>query len=328
MKKLLFTIGIIFLILPTTEAQNYKVKKGSGAVLKDKEEVARVEGKVTVFKPSYMDMYQNEELVLSMKEKSWKSPYTEFENFIYYQLDFPKLGETINVKANYSFTNEKQIVKLLMAKNGLHIYKDGFKEEEISILKNSKDVVSIEKDTTNYANLIKEWRNAISENAYEFDESTFDKISLHPIQKDPRMRPKNLPDGITHLVIRDISDEQTLRNYRATETKSYKLVGAISYINAEPEVGQTKGKHEIRVFRRVKSKVKYNGMDVKYAPIAYTDLTKMEKILASEEQSKNEYRLYMDDSLHKYLRPSVDNNPSLNDRLIDLTNDLKELGYM
>jgi hypothetical protein len=300
MKKLLLTIGIITMIFQIGAAQKYKVKRRSGAVLKDKKEVARVEGKVSVFKTSYMDMYQNDELVLSLQQNAWKSPYKEFDNFPYYEFVFPQSGEKFNVKANYTFTNEKQIIRHLMAGNGLHIYKDGFKAEEISELKNSEVVTSVEKDTLHFANLLSDWRESIEENAYGFNESKFDKVAVHPIHRDPKKRPKNLPDGITHLVYREISNKDIINNYEAERKSIYRLVGAVAYKDAEPEIGQTKGTHEIRVFRRVKNFVEYNGKETKYAPIAYTDLNEFGRGL-NGSQGGDEYLLYMDGSFHDYV---------------------------
>lgn len=326
MKKLLLASGILVLLFQVGLAQKYKVKRRDGTVSKDKEEVARVEGKVTMFKPSYMDMYQNDELVLSLKEKNWSSIYKEFKGFPYYELEFPQLGEKFSVRTSYTLTNEKQIINYLLADNGLHIYKDGFKEEEIERMKNSKAVSSIRTDTSMYLNLLSEWKEALAEDAYPFNDSIYDKVYVRAVHTDVEKRPKNLPDGITHLLYRQITDEEIIRDYKAEEKSKYKLVGALSYKNAEPEIGQMKGTYEIRVFRRLNKSVEYNGKETMYAPLAYTDLNEFGKGL-NGGQGENQYILYTNGSVRDYV-PSQkgDNTPiSFAKRADYLMEDLKSL---
>lgn len=298
------TIGLalsVFIISFAAEAQKYKVKGKDGIVFKDKKEVGRVEGKVSVFRESQMDLYQNDELVLSLEEIGWKTPYKEFKNMIYYHANFPKLGYEFNIQAYYSFVNEKQVIKLLMAKNGLHIYEDGFKEDEVLALMDSDVVKSVEQDTVGYNQLLSEWRTAINENGTKYDSDIFEKVIIRRVTTDPEKIPKHLPVGTTHVIYRKIAEMDIIDAYKEEGDNISLIIGAMSYIQAEAPIGSNKPIHEIRIFRKVNTTVSYNNKKSRYAPIAYTDLNTG----LTDEQKENQYRLYTDSSLQTY---SPDNN--------------------
>ncbi|MGM0579087.1 MAG: hypothetical protein ACQETL_00300 [Bacteroidota bacterium] len=283
MKKLLLTAGIIILIFQIGEAQKYKVKRRTGAVLKDKEEVAKVEGKVSAFKESYMDMYQNDELVLSVKQNYFSSPYKEMESFPFYEFEFPELGIELNIRANYTFTNEKQIIRILMGENGLHIYKEGFKKSEIEQLKASDVVQSIHKDTTEWNETLASWREHIEKNDIQVDKEENNQISFRKV--DPKLgQSKFLPENSTHFIYRKPEKPNGEKN---------PIVGAISYRNIPSEQYTGREIHEIQIFKRVKEPIEYLGSKSYYVPYAYCDLTNF--------SNAKKYISYMDGEVNTYL---------------------------
>ncbi|WP_296618321.1 hypothetical protein [Marivirga sp.] len=283
MRKLILTVSIIFLIFHFGEAQKYKVKRKTGAVLKDKEEVARVEGEVSYLKDTHMKMFQNDQMVLSIKDNYWKSPYREIEGFTYYELEFPELGEKINLKTNFNYINEKQIIRDVMAANGLHIYKDGFKQNEIDQLKASDVVQSIHKDTTEWNELLASWREHAENHDIQVEIGGKDQIMFKKIEPNSG-KYRLLPKNATHIIY--------LKPDKSNDDK-YPIIGAISYQNTTREQNFGKAIHEIQIFKRVNSPFDYLGTKSSYLPLAYCDLT-------SRDDKK--YVSYLNGEMNRYLR--------------------------
>jgi hypothetical protein len=281
-KKLLLSVIIIIFAFQVGEAQKYKVKRKTGAVLKDKEEVARVEGEVSYLKDSHLKMYQNDQLVLSIKDNYWKSPYREIDSFNYYELEFPSLGEKINVRSYYNYTNEKQIIKEVMAANGLHIYKEGFKQSEIDQLKTSDVVKSIHQDTTEWNELLASWREHAEHHDIQVEIGEKDQIMFKKIEPNSG-KYRFVPKTATHIIY--------LKPEKSNGDK-YPIIGAFSYQNITREQNFGKAIHCIQIFKRVKSPFDYFGTKSSYVPLAYCDLDSMDE---------NKYVSYMDGEVYRYL---------------------------
>lgn len=289
-KRISALVLLAFLMATPLIAQKYKVKKDK--VLKDKEEVASVTGEVGMIKSTDLTFSQNGEEVLHITQKNWDNKYAEFRGFLMYILDFPLLNEELHIKYNANLVSKKQVVKLLMAKNDLHFYKDGFKKEEIEKLKNSEVMTSIQEDTVKAYEIISKWNKQIKDHKRETDE-LFDTFYVRTVHDNPEDRPRHLPRKITHLIYRKIGNEDIARDYKDQGKNIYRLVGGVAYRKTEPGTTSTfMEKEDMEVFRYVTQEGDYMGETSQFFPLTFTDLTSV--------HSAEEFTYYMTGNVEEY----------------------------
>jgi len=289
MKRICLSIGAILFIFQIGIAQKYKVKRRTGAVLKDRKEVATVEGEISYMKKCNIKLFQEDELKLAITEGYWHAPYKEVESIIYYNLRFPESNEEINIRSRLDYINEKQIIRYVLAENGLHIYEDGFKSNEINQLKTSEVVTSIQTDTTKWNEILMSWNKHRKNHEVQIDYEKESKVLFKKIDSNQGQYGL-LPKDATHIVYRKAEE--------SNEDK-YPIVGAISYRIPEQETFGNDS-HDIQVFKRVDKPIDYLASKSNYVPLAYCDI---------DSRDKRKYISYKDGKFHTYL--------SFSDRLSD-----------
>lgn len=303
MKKLL----LLTLILSSSVAFAQKYKEKKGVLLKDKEPMGEIVGTVNLAKETDLAIIQDGDTAVTIKEQFIKSDFEELKGFSVYTLNFKKLGEELKVQTNYNLVNEKQIMKFIFAENGIHVYKDGFKQSEIDAAREKESVKELQANLDQFYGTLEFWKDNIANNR-ELRNEDFDKIVVTKIHNDPEDRPKNLPDGTTHLIWKKVTDEVTAEEYKINDKNIWALIGAAVYTKkiAEASIGN---KESMKIYLKLDKPKKLYGEMQYYVPFGYVDLLKTlgeDEILLYSNGEKLKYEYDYKDSPQLKLNKMVD----------------------
>ena len=255
MKKLIaiLQIGLPFLFLMLAfshflNGQNYKVKKGR--LFKDKQEVGRIEGEIGVLKLADLIFYNiNDEEALKVKEHWLESDYPIFEPVRWYVLTFTKQFEEVVFPSNGYF-KEKTFIKYVLKDQGVEIYKEGFKWEELSKIRENDYKEKLKKDTVEIAKEVRFYQEVLSAGRLERDFS-----------KRPTIRP-----------IPTVPDMYWINQGFDLKSEPYEIgrLGVFTTaVLGEPE------KREIMILKRLPEPVMRDGEEVEFIEAGYVDLSEV-----------------------------------------------------
>ncbi|GAB3327651.1 hypothetical protein GCM10027429_01650 [Marivirga atlantica] len=298
---------LLALILTGNLAFGQKYKEKKGVLLKDKEPMGQIVGTVNLAKATDLAIIQDGDTAVTIKQERIFSDFSELRNFSVYTLDFKQLGEEIKVIISYNLVNEKQIMKYIFAENDIHIYKDGFKIEEIEAAREKKSVKEVQNKLDEFYGTMEFWKENIANNRETRNED-FDKILVTRLQNDPEDRPKNLPAGTTQLIWKKVTDKTTAEEYRINDKNVWALIGAAVYTEkiSQASIGNKKS---MKIYLKLDKPKKLYGEMQYYVPFGYVDLLKTlgeDEILLYSNGEKLKYEYDYKDSPQLKLNKMVD----------------------
>jgi hypothetical protein len=198
-------------------------------------------------------------------------------------------------------------MKYIFAENDIHIYKDGFKIEEIEAAREKKSVKEVQNKLDEFYGTMEFWKENIANNRETRNED-FDKILVTRLQNDPEDRPKNLPAGTTQLIWKKVTDKTTAEEYRINDKNVWALIGAAVYTEkiSQASIGNKKS---MKIYLKLDKPKKLYGEMQYYVPFGYVDLLKTlgeDEILLYSNGEKLKYEYDYKDSPQLKLNKMVD----------------------
>lgn len=234
----------IFLSL-TSYGQKYKLKKD--ILSKDKVEIAKMEGKVSLVKKDLTISTMDDSQILVVTGGTYSDVFPGNEPLSWYSFWFPQLKREITLKESNSYFNTKQFLKNEFEEKGIHFYADGLHADELEQLEDYS--AQLHKDTLNIIDSFRFYKEAFAANHINRPASA--PVSFGLIN--------NSPD----LLIIQGKDE----NGKAI------IIGKIVYAHNPGMSSSDPGRqHKARIFRKLQNEIVFNGNKTSYLIAGYIDL--------------------------------------------------------
>ena len=264
------TILILLLAIYSTAiyAQKYKVKKGK--ILKDKEYVGDMVGTISMFKKTEgLAILHNGDTTVKIEEERIGDYVPELKSVSIFSLNFLNHNETIKAQTSYGLAKEKHVLKYIFSEIGVHVYKDGFKQEEIEAARSSENVKSAHQIIAENEEKKENWEELLESKLTTSD--PYNKTQVTTVNAFGWMNPDFLPPHTKYLVWKTIGNDALEDEYKSQDRTLRILVGAIAYQKVENQHPNLR-KNYLKVYRRLTRGTELDGEKLEYVPVGFIDL--------------------------------------------------------
>lgn len=272
------TFTIMLLVFSTMQcayAQNYKVKKD--VVYNSKEQIGRVDGKIT----SFQFFNDADDLVMTGKLNSYQPSFPFAKDKIWYHLQFPQLEKEAKV-GKYYYLSIRSLFKQEFAAKGIDLTPEGFSMEDFEKVEDiseevNRDTLEITKNIDYYK------RNLAKAGPFRMSEKELSFIT----ERDPETK-KSIRSQIM------ISQGFEKEKISEEKTKTHRFwIGRIHFVYKPAQTALETTIDEIYIYKKIDEPLEENRPDLvktfenDHLLAAYIDMTEGVPSLYIFEEDKS-----------------------------------------